>query len=328
MKKTTKSFFPRDRKSSFISLLEAPGRKKKKTGRWRRFVKIMRQKLGLPSQENIRKSKILDQILMDYSSQRSLASSQSTARLLRQEIYKYEKDIERRRQKMLETARTTVAAVVGFKQQSAGSKSKPAKRDYEDKLPYEPKLINWQTISKSMDDDDLADVNLESAKDTLYVGGTSYDRKEESDSSSNIFVSSRPSSPIIRSKSDKSSQSSSEGSLSESHARLASILLHIAAEAHNPNKKKTRASNLSIDDIIKMSREIDPFDLLTFENTKDALFLTQPTDLETKLFKRGKARARRSHDIMDNIDFSAAQVESVAFCLSCAPRHPDYQLYK
>uniref|UniRef100_A0A915IAE1 Uncharacterized protein n=1 Tax=Romanomermis culicivorax TaxID=13658 RepID=A0A915IAE1_ROMCU len=126
------------------------------------------------------------------------------------------------------------------------------------------------------------------------------------------------------------SSSSSESSTTETAGQLTNVIAQIVQDAQNPERAKQHEElrQTSIDDMIKMSRnEPDTFDRIISENTKDSLFVTQPTHDEWRAWQGSGGGEIRAKNWTDEIDLADAQVSSKTFCCSTAcnkPRHANY----
>uniref|UniRef100_A0A915KIR5 Uncharacterized protein n=1 Tax=Romanomermis culicivorax TaxID=13658 RepID=A0A915KIR5_ROMCU len=157
-----------------------------------------------------------------------------------------------------------------------------------------------------------------------------------------------------RSSSSRSSRSSSSESSIRERSRWANIVVAIVTKEvftrvrymggnfiydedmndvkklKNTNQLVEASKNLTAEDLMILSRDQGKlFDRLMVENTKQSLFLTQPTKEEVRLWN-GKNEARKpKNPEMQKLDFQDTTVEFKQFCLECCPRHPsDYPYYK
>lgn len=70
--------------------------------------------------------------------------------------------------------------------------------------------------------------------------------------------------------------------------------------------------------------ELEKFDKIVEENTKQGLFLSQPSGDEREYWNQRRARPHRMNMAAHQVEIVTDQIEKKIFCHSCIPRHPNY----
>lgn len=71
-------------------------------------------------------------------------------------------------------------------------------------------------------------------------------------------------------------------------------------------------------------KELEKFDKIVEENTKQGLFLSQPTAEERQHWNDRRARPHHMNPHHNPIVITTEQMEKRIFCHSCLPRHVNY----